>query len=152
MQSEPIARAEMLIRKPSAVVFNAFVDPAITSKFWFTRSSGRVEEGADLIWYWDMYGASAKVAVKVIEQDRRILIEWPTPVEWLFTRQTDNTTFVSITASGFTGTDDAKVAQAIDSMGGFSLVLAGCKAYLEHGIILNLIADHNPEAHTKSGA
>jgi len=43
MQSEPIARAEMLIRKPAAVVFNAFVDPAITSKFWFTRSSGRVE-------------------------------------------------------------------------------------------------------------
>jgi len=152
MQSEPIARAEMLIRKPAAVVFNAFVDPAITSKFWFTRSSGRVEEGADLIWYWDMYGASAQVAVKVIEQDRRILIEWPTPVEWLFTRQTDNTTFVSITASGFTGMDDEKVAQAIDSMGGFSLVLAGCKAYLEHGIILNLIADHNPEAHTKSGA
>ena len=152
MQSEPIARAEMLIRKPAAVVFNAFVDPAITSKFWFTRSSGRVEEGADLIWYWDMYGASAKVAVKVIEQDRRILIEWPTPVEWLFTRQTDNTTFVSITASGFTGMDDEKVAQAIDSMGGFSLVLAGCKAYLEHGIILNLIGDHNPEAHTKSGA
>ena len=111
-----------------------------------------MEEGADLIWYWDMYGASAQVAVKVIEQDRRILIEWPTPVEWLFTRQTDNTTFVSITASGFTGMDDEKVAQAIDSMGGFSLVLAGCKAYLEHGIILNLIGDHNPEAHTKSGA
>ena len=152
LQSEPIARAGMLIRKPVAVVFDAFIDPAITSKFWFTRSSGRVEEGADLIWHWDMYGASAQVAVKSIEQDRRILIEWPTPVEWLFTRRTDDTTFVSITASGFTGTDDEKVAQAIDSMGGFSLVLAGCKAYLEHDVVLNLVADHNPDAHKTSGA
>jgi uncharacterized protein YndB with AHSA1/START domain len=72
LQDEPIARAEMLIRKPAANVFEAFIDPAITSKFWFTRSSGRVEEGAELTWYWDMYGVSAKVVVKSIEKDRRI--------------------------------------------------------------------------------
>jgi uncharacterized protein YndB with AHSA1/START domain len=136
LQADPIARAQMLIRKPAAVVFEAFVDPAITSQFWFTRGSGRVEAGADLTWYWDMYGVSARVAVKVVEHNRRILIEWPTLVEWLFTRRTDNTTFVSITAFGFTGTDDEKVAQAIDLMGGFSLVLAGCKAYLEHGVLV----------------
>jgi hypothetical protein len=55
----------------------------------------------------------------------------------------DDTTLVVITASGFTGSDDEKVAQAIDSMGGFSLLLAGCKAYLEHGVLLNLVGDHN---------
>ena len=42
----PIAKAEMLIRKPAAEVFEAFVNPAITSKFWFTKGSGRFEEGA----------------------------------------------------------------------------------------------------------
>jgi uncharacterized protein YndB with AHSA1/START domain len=152
MKHAPIARAQMLIRKPPAAVFDAFVDPTITSKFWFTRSSGRLEPGTEVTWHWDMYGASAQVAVKSIERDRRILIEWPTPVEWLFTRHSDNTTFVTITASGFTGTDAEKVSQAIDSMGGFSLLLAGCKAFLEHGVVLNLVADHNPDAHTKSGA
>ena len=30
-------------------------------------------------------------------------------------------------------------------MGGFSLVLAGLKALLEHGIQLNLVADHFPD-------
>jgi uncharacterized protein YndB with AHSA1/START domain len=107
-----------------------------------------LQQGADVTWHWDMYGASAQVAVKSVEQDRRILIEWPTPVEWLFTQRSDNTTFVTVTASGFTGTDDEKVSQAIDSMGGFSLVLAGCKAFLEHGVVLNLVADHNPDART----
>ena len=36
------------------------------------------------------------------------------------------------------------VKEAIDSMQGFSLVLAGAKAFLEHGIELNLVADHAP--------
>jgi uncharacterized protein YndB with AHSA1/START domain len=29
----------MLIRKPVAEVFEAFVDPAITSRFWFNKGS-----------------------------------------------------------------------------------------------------------------
>jgi uncharacterized protein (DUF2249 family) len=31
-------------------------------------------------------------------------------------------------------------------MGGFTMVLAGLKALLEHGIELNLVADHFPNA------
>jgi uncharacterized protein YndB with AHSA1/START domain len=141
----------MLIRKSVAEVFNAFVDPAVTSRFWFTRGNGRLQQGANVKWYWDMYGVSADVEVKAIEVNRRILIEWPTPVEWNFTPRPDGTTYVSIIASGFTGSDDEKVAQAIDSMGGFSLALAGCKAFLEHGVELNLVADHSPDAHVKRG-
>jgi hypothetical protein len=41
----PFGKAEMLIRKPAAEVFEAFVNPAITSRFWFTKSSGRLEPG-----------------------------------------------------------------------------------------------------------
>ena len=36
----PIAETGMLIRKPVAEVFEAIVNPEITTKFWFTRSSG----------------------------------------------------------------------------------------------------------------
>jgi uncharacterized protein YndB with AHSA1/START domain len=152
LKAEPVALAEMLIRRPVAEVFEAFVDPAITARFWFTRGSKRLNSGEVVTWYWDMYGVSAEVAVKSVEHNRRILIEWPTPVEWVFNSRSDDTTFVSITASGFVGTDDEKLAQAIDSMGGFSLTLAGCKAWLEHGVELNLVADHKPDAVVKGGA
>ncbi len=145
LSTEPVARAEMLIRRPVTQVFEAFMDPAVTSRFWFTRGDGRLEEGRATTWYWDMYGVTAEVLVRSIEPDSRILIEWPNPVEWTFTPKGESATLVSIVESGFTGTDDEKVARAIDSMGGFTLVLAGCKAYLEHGIELNLIADHNPD-------
>ena len=152
LQREPVARTTMLIWRPVAEVFEAFVDPAITSRFWFTRGSDRLKEGEVVTWHWDMYGAAARVDVKALEPNRRIVIEWPSRVEWTFSARGEDTTLVTITASGFGGTADERVAQAIDSMGGFSLALAGCKAYLEHGIALNLADDHNPNAHTGGSA
>ena len=151
LQRPPVVRAQMLIRRPAAAVFEAFVDPAVTSRFWFTRGSGRLEPGATVTWHWDMYGASAQVAVKAVEPNRRILVEWPSPVEWVFASRGD-ATLVVITASGFAGTDDEQVAAALDSMGGFSFLLAGCKAYLEHGVELNLVRDHHPDAHVQKPA
>ena len=154
IEHPPSAKAEMLIRKPVAEVFEAFVNPAITTRFWFTKSSGRLETGRQIRWDWEMYNASAQVSVKAVEQDRRILIEWSgygaTTVEWLFTPQSDDTTFVSITNAGFSGDGDEMVKNALDSTGGFTTVLCGLKALLEHDINLNLVADRSPAGVVKS--
>lgn len=45
LTKEPFGKVEMLIRKPVAEVFEAFINPVITTKFWLTKSSGRIEEG-----------------------------------------------------------------------------------------------------------
>jgi uncharacterized protein YndB with AHSA1/START domain len=146
----PIAKAEMLIRKPVADVFAAFIDPTITSKIWFTKGSDKLAPGKRIRWEWEMYNASADVDVIAIEQNKRILIEWsaygaPTTVEWLFTARPDDTTFVTITNAGFTGDGDEVVQQAISSTEGFTFVLAGLKALLEHNIRLNLVPDRFPD-------
>ncbi len=154
LQEAPVVRAQLLVRKPVDEVFEAMVDPAITTKFWFTKSSGKVETGAQVVWEWEMYGASSQVSVKAVEHNKRILIEWddpPCPVEWVFNDRGDGTTLVVVSNWGFTGTDDEVVAKAIDSMGGFTSLLAGLKAFLEHGIELNLVADHHPDAHIDAG-
>jgi uncharacterized protein YndB with AHSA1/START domain len=151
IQNIPIAATAMLIRKPVSDVFEAFVNPAITSKFWFTQGSGRLQVGEQIRWDWEMYTVSVQVSVKTIEDNQRILIEWgsegekPTTVEWVFTSRPDNTTLVSITNSGFSGNGDELVKQALDTTEGFTLVLAGAKAYIEHDITLNLIADRYPD-------
>lgn len=150
LTQSPVARAEMLIRRPVANAFEAFIDPEITSKFWFTKSSGRLETGKPIQWNWEMYGVSVQVRPKAIEENKRILIEWsaydkPTEVEWIFTPREDDTTFVSITNTGFSGDrGDEVVKQAIDSTEAFALVLAGLKALLEHNIVLRLISDRFP--------
>ncbi len=152
MKNPPVARTQMLIRRPAREVFNAFVDPDVTTRFWFTKSSGPLQVGETVRWDWEMYGVSAQVLVKAIEPTSRILIEWrdpPCPVEWRFEAREDDTTLVVITNWGFTGNEDEMVATAIDSMGGFSFVLAALKALLEHNINLGLVADHHPDAHVK---
>jgi uncharacterized protein YndB with AHSA1/START domain len=146
----PMTKTGMLIRKPVAEVFEAFVNPDITARFWFTKSSGRLETGRTVQWQWEMYGISIPVTAKAIEPDRRIVIEWagysgPTIVEWTFAPQQDGTTFVGITETGFTGNGDELVKQVADSTQGLSLVLAGAKALLEHNVRLNLVADRYPK-------
>jgi uncharacterized protein YndB with AHSA1/START domain len=147
----PVAKAQMLIRKPAAQVFEAVVDPAITSRFWFSKGSGRLEAGKRVRWDWEMYGVHAEVEVKEIEENRRILMEWggpddPTPVEWTFEPRGEDRTFVSVRNWGFSGDGDKMVAAALDSTGGFSFVLSAMKVFLEHGIEPNLIVDHAPDA------
>jgi|SRR5688572_235856 len=68
------AKAEMLIRKPIEQVFEAFLDPAITSNFWFTRGSGRLEPEHHITWDWEMYGLSVDVTVQAVEPHERILM------------------------------------------------------------------------------
>lgn len=67
-------------------------------------------------------------------------------MEWRFDARADDTTLVSISNWGFKGSEDEVVAKAIDAKGGFTLVLAGLKALLEHGVVLNLVADQHPDA------
>ena len=143
----PVAIAEMLIRRPVAEVFEAFVDPAITSRFWFTKGSGRLDGGRQIRWDWEMYDVSTPVSLKELVKDARIAVEWgeePTTVEWTFT-SIDHGTFVSIRNFGFLGEPDQRVKQAIASAEGFTLVLAGAKAWLEQGLSLNLIGDRHPK-------
>jgi uncharacterized protein YndB with AHSA1/START domain len=145
----PIVKTEMLIRKPAAQVFEAFIDPELTTKFWFTKSSGRLEAGKRIRWDWEMYGVWDEIEVKEVELNERIRIlsSDGTEVEWTFAPRAENETLVTITNTGFQGSDDEIVSRAIDSMGGYTMVLCGLKALLEHNIILNLVADKAPDAH-----
>lgn len=152
IKTAPIASTAMLIRQPIEKVFEAFVNPAITAHFWFTKGSGRLQVGKQIRWDWEMFKHTELITVKALEENKRILIEWDsyctlTLVEWTFVARGENSTWVSIVNAGFTGTGDEVVQQATDTLEGFVLVLAGAKAYLEHNIQLNLIADRFPDAH-----
>lgn len=144
------AKSAMLIRRPIDEVFGAFINPAVTSKFWFTKGSARLDEGTSVNWEWEMYNVSVPVDVKDVEVNERIVIEWPgvhgpQVVRWDFERKGAEATFVAITETGFQGDDDSVLRQVADSTEAFTLVLAGCKAWLEHGLVLGLVKDRFPD-------
>ncbi|RUS46305.1 SRPBCC family protein [Cohnella sp. AR92] len=143
----PTVKAEMLIRKSVEAVFEAFINPEVTTRFWFTKSSGRLEAGSKIRWEWEMYGAADEVQVLVLEKNRKLRIRWTdrSETEWRFVDRADRTTYVTITTSGYEGDEESRVNRAIDDMGGYTIVLCGLKAYLEHGVVLNLVADKAPD-------
>jgi len=149
------AKAEMLVRRPVAEVFEAFINPEITAKFWFSKGSDRLEVGRTVRWEWEMYNFSTTATAKEIEENRRIVIEWsaypqPTEIEWIFTPRPDQTTYVSVFNRGFVGEGAQIIRNALDSTEGFAYVLAGLKAYLEHGIRLKLVDDKFPDMRVDS--
>lgn len=148
------AGAQMMIRKPAAEVFEAFIDPAITKNFWFTKGSGKLEVNKKVTWEWEMYNVSATVVPKEILQNEKILFEWgnpPTTVEFKFKELSSNFTYVIVTECGFKKANEELLKAIKDSTGGFTTVLDGLKAFLEHGIILNLISDKFPKEVSQHG-
>jgi uncharacterized protein YndB with AHSA1/START domain len=141
---------QMLIRRPVRDVFEAFTKPEITTNFWFTKSSGKLEVGNTVTWEWEMYGISTKVLVKEIVQDKKISVEWDEPVtsiDFTFEAMNENQTYVVIRNHGFDLEGEDLIQAIKDNTGGFTTVLDGLKAYLEHNIKLNLIADKFPKKH-----
>ena len=138
------AEAQMIIRKPASEVFEAFINPEVTKNFWFTKSTGKLEVNKKVTWEWEMYGASADVIPSEILKDKKIIYSWgdpPTTVEFTFQALDDDSTFVTVKECGFDKTGDELLEAIKGSTGGFTTVLDGLKAYLEHGINLNLVAD-----------
>lgn len=147
MSSNIYVEAQMLIRKPVEDVFEAFINPAVTTRFWFTKSTGKLEEGKTVTWEWEMYGVSSDVKTLQIIPNQLIKTIWGDPstnVDYEF-RVMEKGTLVVIKSYGFSQTGEELLRQVNDNTGGFTTVLDGCKAYLEHGINLNLIEDKFPQ-------
>jgi uncharacterized protein YndB with AHSA1/START domain len=153
LSSAPAVETGMVIRCPVEKVFEALADPAVTTRFWFTKSTGPLAKGAEVTWTWEMYDVSTPVKVKEFKENERIVFEWGEPpaatkVELGFHARDDGTSYLSVKETGFTGEDgDAVAAWAIGSMGGFTQMIAGLKAYLEHKIVLTIVADRFPDGH-----
>ncbi len=149
-ESNNFARASLGIRKPAEEVFEAIVNPEITTKFWFTHSSGKIEEGAILEWKWEMYSVVVPVSVSTVKKNEKIVFKWGekgqrSKVEWEFKAINANLTFLTITNYDFQGKEDELIGQIRDSTKGFTFLLAGLKAWMEHKIQIRLVEDSFPK-------
>jgi uncharacterized protein YndB with AHSA1/START domain len=143
MTASPAARVEMLIRKPAAEVFAAFVEPQQLTRFWLSHASAPLVAGTRVRWDFMVEGASAELDVKAIEPAKRILIEWVGggTVEWTFTEAAGKETVVTVIDRGFRGSLDEQIATAVDSTEGFTIVLCDLKVLLESGTSPGLVKD-----------
>ena len=147
--TEITANAQMTINRPASDVFDAFADPAIMTKFWFPKVSGRLEEGHEVKWFVgthdDAFGIT--VRAKAIQRPHLLHIQWGdggvfTEVKWEFESKGDDQTIVRIRESGFSGDKSEVIQAALNSTGGFNQVVTAVKALLEHDVRINVVEDH----------
>ena len=146
---EITAKAQILVRRPPAIVFAAFVDADTMSQFWFTRRDGGLKEGENVLWYIGQNddAPAIEVRVKQLQAPDKICIEWGqdgqyTQVLWQIEENADGYAKLSIEESGFSGSAEEIIVKALDSTGGFNQVIVALKALLEHDASINVVADH----------
>lgn len=132
--------AAMQISKPINEVFEAIVNPEKMCNYFISQSSGRMDEGKDLIWKFPEF--DMKVPVKVVKAEPNSLISyyWENSgkdllVEMKLSTVGDNFTLVNISEKSMENTE-AGLKWLSGNSFGWSNFLACLKAYLEYGINL----------------
>lgn len=132
----------MLVRRPPGEVYEAFADPDSIRRFWLASSSGRLEAGAEVHWIFKVVGAETDVTVMDARPGELLDLRWDDsqPLQITFGEHQDGTV-VGVEVKNFS---DAETA--IESMSGFTLMLASLKIWLEHDIEGELQYDKFPDA------
>ena len=136
--ADHIAQASMLIRRPVAEVFDAFVNPETITKFWLESTTGPLGKGAQVRWHFMVPGATETVTVMEFEDKRRIAFEGSdgNSVNMLFEAHGNGATCLAVEVTGFE--NESEVVNATE---GFSIVLCDLKTLLESGRSANLVKD-----------
>lgn len=151
LTAPPEVRVGMLIRRLPFDVYEAFADPRMTTRFWFTESTGELKPGAHVDWEWSMYDSRTTVRVLEAEPYSRIVFTWndkaPRTVTLDFDAYGKDATYLRVTEAGFADrgeSGDEAFRAVMDSTSGFTAVLCAAKAFLEHDVVLAVVADHQP--------
>jgi uncharacterized protein YndB with AHSA1/START domain len=134
-------KVALQIQKPAHDVFEAIVDPAQMSNYFISKSTGRMEEGAQLTWMFPEFTMECPVRVDTVTADEYISYYWPSEnggellVEMTLTPAANNSTVVTIT-EGTMENNEAGVAWLKGNTEGWANFLACLKAWVEHGINL----------------
>jgi uncharacterized protein YndB with AHSA1/START domain len=133
-------KAAIQILKPAAEVFEAIVDPAKMSGYFISESTGRMEEGKQLIWRFPEFDMDVPVRVGRIEKDTYISYYWEDAgkemlVEMSLSPSSGQATVVRVTEKSREN-DEAGIKWLKGNTEGWANFLACLKAYLEYGINL----------------
>ena len=133
-------KTALQIQKPVDEVFEAIVDPVKMSNYFISKSSGKMEEGKQIIWKFPEFDLEFPIRVGKIERNKYISFYWVMEgiellVEITFTPGESNSTIVTITEKS-RNNDEAGINWLKGNTEGWANFLACLKAYLEYGINL----------------
>jgi len=133
-------KTALQIQKPVHEVFEAIVNPAKMSNYFISKSTGKMEEGKQIIWQFPEFERDFPIWVDKIDLDKYISFYWTIDEIDLLTEITlspisNINTLVTISEKGREN-DEAGINWLKANTEGWANFLACLKAYLEYGINL----------------
>jgi uncharacterized protein YndB with AHSA1/START domain len=134
-------KVALQINKPVSRVFEAIVNPTEMSNYFISKSTGRMEEGKEIIWEFPEFSEGYPVRVNRIETDRFISFYWDDIdgrellVEIGLEPRKGEKTLINITEKS-REMDEAGIRWLKSNTEGWTNFLDCLKAYLEYGINL----------------
>jgi len=133
-------KAAIQIRKPVHEVFEAIINPEKMTNYFISESTGRMEEGKNIIWKFPEFKFDCPIRVGKIVKDNYISFYWMMDeiellVEMKLSTFHSDATVIKITGKS-RNNDEAGIKWLIANTEGWANFLACLKAYLEYGINL----------------
>ncbi len=133
-------KTALQILRPAHDVFEAIVDPVKMSNYFVSKSSGRMEEGREVVWKFPEFDLEFPVRVGKIEKDRFISYCWDHEntellVEMTLSPRGSGATLVTVTEKAMKN-DAEGIKWLKGNTEGWANFLACLKAWLEYGINL----------------
>ncbi|NKI27976.1 ATPase [Arenibacter sp. 6A1] len=131
------SKAAIQIQKAIEEVFEGIVNPEKMTKYFISKSSGRLQTGKDVLWKFPEFDEKFPVTEIKIENNRSISFVWDpeTVVKITLEKLPDNSTLVKVNENGKEFNED-NLKWALENSAGWANFLACMKAYLEYGIQL----------------
>lgn len=131
------AKATIQIQKPIEEVYEGIVNPEKMTKYFISKSSGRMETGKELIWEFPEFPESFPVKKIKVVTNRSVSFVWDegTQVNINLEALPDNSTLVKVT-EGEKEYNEQNLPWVIGNTEGWANFLACMKAFLEYGIQL----------------
>lgn len=132
-----ICKAAIQIQKPANEVFENIVNPDKMTNYFIGTSSGRMENGAELIWTFPEFDEKCPVSDIRLISEQLIEFKWDagTVVRVELKEQPDKSTLVRVTEDGKEN-NEAGLKWFAGNTEGWANFLACLKAFCEYGINL----------------
>lgn len=133
-------KAALQIQKSKEEIFESLVNPQKMSHFFISESTGRLEEGKEIIWKWPEFPEHKSIINNIkIEPNKLVSFVWDadTKVTIRLDEQADKSVVVRITEEE-KELNENNLKWFGNNTEGWANFLACMKAYLEHGINLRL--------------
>lgn len=144
-----VVEAKSIFRVSAEDAFDVFADPSQMSQYWFNRRDEGLCAGETIMFFMgrESDAQGFPVRIKKVARPDCLVVEWgegedQARIEWAFESLSPQQTIVRIKESQHKARGETLISRLLDSTGGFNQVIIAAKALVEHGVSINVVADH----------